>query len=383
MAPRGRPTRLNPDTTPPTTVTQPKCTTTQLVTEANFTALINHGPRPAQAARECSYSEFLKCKPLDFKGTEGVVGLTRWFEKMELVFRLAIAQQLVSPPSEVAPALTWAAPEESDGDCKYGQRGEIKEDSKLKCGTLRKEKGSMMNLSRTIKTNKIGGRTQARPMLQAMVTGSHTKGLSLYVPSVMAIMKQVLVHLGAVTAIGLAIRKGLLSEGVFRLEMRGQTQTSSLRVKDFPYVFPEDFPGLPSDRQVEFQMIGTGDAPGRVIYSKIIDLRSGYPNEVRDSRHLEDCLKNRYGHYEFQVMPFGLTNAPAVFMDLMTMSVQTLLENLFLSLFDDYFDLFQEQARARRASEDNIRVVEERGVECKIFQVRILIPKVQFLSSRD
>ncbi|GJZ39446.1 putative reverse transcriptase domain-containing protein, partial [Tanacetum coccineum] len=38
------------------------------------------GPRPAQAVRECSYSEFLKCKPLYFKGTEGVVGLTRWGE---------------------------------------------------------------------------------------------------------------------------------------------------------------------------------------------------------------------------------------------------------------------------------------------------------------
>ncbi|GJU90734.1 hypothetical protein Tco_1303157, partial [Tanacetum coccineum] len=41
------------------------------------------GPRPAQAVRECSYSEFLKCKTLDFKGTKGVVGLTRWFEKMD------------------------------------------------------------------------------------------------------------------------------------------------------------------------------------------------------------------------------------------------------------------------------------------------------------
>ncbi|GKA15498.1 putative reverse transcriptase domain-containing protein [Tanacetum coccineum] len=29
-------------------------------------------PRPTQAVRDCSYSEFLKCKPLDFKGTEGV-----------------------------------------------------------------------------------------------------------------------------------------------------------------------------------------------------------------------------------------------------------------------------------------------------------------------
>ncbi|GJV55220.1 hypothetical protein Tco_1456225, partial [Tanacetum coccineum] len=47
------------------------------------------GPRPTQAVRECSYSEFLKCKPLDFKGTEGVVGLTRWFEKMESVFSIS------------------------------------------------------------------------------------------------------------------------------------------------------------------------------------------------------------------------------------------------------------------------------------------------------
>nr|GEV98368.1 reverse transcriptase domain-containing protein [Tanacetum cinerariifolium] len=34
-------------------------------------------------ARECTYQDFLKCQPLNFNGTEGVVGLTRWFEKME------------------------------------------------------------------------------------------------------------------------------------------------------------------------------------------------------------------------------------------------------------------------------------------------------------
>ncbi|GKF69649.1 hypothetical protein Tco_0202706, partial [Tanacetum coccineum] len=32
-------------------------------------------------AYECTYQDFLKCQPLIFKGTEGVVGLTRWFEK--------------------------------------------------------------------------------------------------------------------------------------------------------------------------------------------------------------------------------------------------------------------------------------------------------------
>ncbi|GJZ27928.1 hypothetical protein Tco_0572575 [Tanacetum coccineum] len=69
------------------------------------------GPRPAQAARECSYSEFLKCKPLDFKGTEGVVGLTRWFEKMEYVFSIsnctAASQVKFATCTLQDDALTW------------------------------------------------------------------------------------------------------------------------------------------------------------------------------------------------------------------------------------------------------------------------------------
>ncbi|GKC40085.1 hypothetical protein Tco_1052469 [Tanacetum coccineum] len=36
--------------------------------------------------RGCSYTEFMKCEPTKFKGTEGAVGLTRWFERSESVF---------------------------------------------------------------------------------------------------------------------------------------------------------------------------------------------------------------------------------------------------------------------------------------------------------
>ncbi|GJT84477.1 hypothetical protein Tco_1066194 [Tanacetum coccineum] len=41
------------------------------------------------SARECTYQDFLKCQPLSFNGTERVVGLTRWFEKMETVFHIS------------------------------------------------------------------------------------------------------------------------------------------------------------------------------------------------------------------------------------------------------------------------------------------------------
>ncbi|GJS82402.1 hypothetical protein Tco_0748943 [Tanacetum coccineum] len=45
------------------------------------------GDRPV--ARECTYHDYMKCQPLNFKGTEGVVGLIRWFEKMETVFHIS------------------------------------------------------------------------------------------------------------------------------------------------------------------------------------------------------------------------------------------------------------------------------------------------------
>ncbi|GJT18484.1 putative reverse transcriptase domain-containing protein [Tanacetum coccineum] len=45
------------------------------------------GDRPV--ARECTYQDFMKCQPLNFKGTEGVVGLIKRFEKMETVFHIS------------------------------------------------------------------------------------------------------------------------------------------------------------------------------------------------------------------------------------------------------------------------------------------------------
>ncbi|GKC43601.1 putative reverse transcriptase domain-containing protein [Tanacetum coccineum] len=47
------------------------------------------GRRQVSTIRECTYTDFLKCQPLNFKGTEGVVGLTQWFEKMESVFHIS------------------------------------------------------------------------------------------------------------------------------------------------------------------------------------------------------------------------------------------------------------------------------------------------------
>ncbi|GKA28861.1 putative reverse transcriptase domain-containing protein [Tanacetum coccineum] len=44
--------------------------------------------RPVRPTRECTYTDFLKCQPMNFKGTEGV-GLTQWYERMKIVFNIS------------------------------------------------------------------------------------------------------------------------------------------------------------------------------------------------------------------------------------------------------------------------------------------------------
>ncbi|GKC80512.1 putative reverse transcriptase domain-containing protein [Tanacetum coccineum] len=67
--------------------------------------------RPVQPERVCSYPDFMKCQPLNFKGTEGVVGLSQWLEKMELVFHIsgcAIENQVkFATCTLLGAALTW------------------------------------------------------------------------------------------------------------------------------------------------------------------------------------------------------------------------------------------------------------------------------------
>ncbi|GJZ45053.1 reverse transcriptase domain-containing protein [Tanacetum coccineum] len=128
MAPKKRTTKESPTIT---------TTTTTPVTNAQLKTLIDQGVadalaardadrsmngddshnsgtgvrRQAPLARECTYLDFMKCKPLYFKGTEGVVELTHWFERMEIVFRISNCtmenQIKFSTCTLLGSALTW------------------------------------------------------------------------------------------------------------------------------------------------------------------------------------------------------------------------------------------------------------------------------------
>ncbi|GKD20561.1 reverse transcriptase domain-containing protein [Tanacetum coccineum] len=143
MAPKGRPprtTRSRPVTTtpPPVTTTPPPVadpTTTTSVTSAQLQAMIDEGVNAVLAARaatrngddshtsgtgarrnertvrECTYQDFMKCQPIFFRGTEEVVNLTQWFERMETVFRISNCtvenQVKFATCTLMGTALTW------------------------------------------------------------------------------------------------------------------------------------------------------------------------------------------------------------------------------------------------------------------------------------
>nr|GEX22442.1 reverse transcriptase domain-containing protein [Tanacetum cinerariifolium] len=72
----------------------------QLVVDSVATALETHAatmantdnanrnpePREAPISRKCSYKEFMSYQPFNFKGSEGSIGLIRWFERTKSVF---------------------------------------------------------------------------------------------------------------------------------------------------------------------------------------------------------------------------------------------------------------------------------------------------------
>ncbi|GJT26639.1 hypothetical protein Tco_0906914 [Tanacetum coccineum] len=130
MAPKRRTTRLNPETTSAATAA-----TTTTITNAQLQAMIDQGVtavlaardantngvdnhnsridarRNERATRECTYPDFMKCQPLNFKGIEGVVELTQWIEKMETMFRISncsVENQIkFSSCTLLGNALTW------------------------------------------------------------------------------------------------------------------------------------------------------------------------------------------------------------------------------------------------------------------------------------
>ncbi|GJT91416.1 putative reverse transcriptase domain-containing protein [Tanacetum coccineum] len=246
------------------------------------------GQRPTQAVRECSYSEFLKCKPLVFKGTKGVVGLTRWFEKMEFVLAISNCTHLFQVNIfdlhstrrcsyngvEIQEDETemWNLKVKAPMWWPYNRRYQATSVDSVtrmfpkKCGAQGHFKRNCPKLRNNDRGNQAGN---DRAPAKVYVVGNAG-----------ANPDNVVAELGSFDAIigmdWLAKYQAVIvcAEKIVRIPWRNETLIiHGDGIRDFPEVFPEDLPGLPLTRQVEFQIdLVLGAAPNKQEHEEHLKL---------------------------------------------------------------------------------------------------------------
>ncbi|GJS56922.1 putative reverse transcriptase domain-containing protein [Tanacetum coccineum] len=195
-------------------------------------------------------------------------------------------------------------------------------------------------------------------------------------------------------------------------------------IRVFPKVFPEELPGLPPPRPVEFRIeLVPGAAPvaralyrlapsemkdllvqlqellekgfirpsssriddlfdqlqGSSIYSKI-DLRSGYHQLHIKKEYIPiTAFRTRYGHFKFQVMPFGLTNALAVFMDLMNRVCKPYLDKFVIVFIDDILVYSSDDEEHEKHLRIILELLKEEKLYAKFSKCDFWLDSVQFL----
>ncbi|WVZ63656.1 hypothetical protein U9M48_013270, partial [Paspalum notatum var. saurae] len=201
------------------------------------------------------------------------------------------------------------------------------------------------------------------------------------------------VHLAASDGQELGISASSPSGYLHQMESR---PTDGIRVVcEYPDVFPDELPGMPPDRGIEFLIeLLPGTAPialrqyrmasikheeGACVFSKI-DLRSGYHQlKIRPSDISKTAFTTKYGLYEYTVMSFGLTNAPTYFMQLMNSVFMDYLDKFVVVFIDDILIYSKTEVE----HEEHLRLVLQRLWEHKLYakfsKCEFWIDEVRFL----
>ncbi|GKA98730.1 putative reverse transcriptase domain-containing protein [Tanacetum coccineum] len=294
--------------------------------------------RQCPPARECTYPDFLKCKPLYFKGTEGVIEGAEIKELEVEMWNLKV---------------------------KGTDVGHFKRDCPKLKNNNRGNQGGNGNASAKVYAV---GRAGINPDSN-VITGPRAP--YRLAPSEMKELSEQLKELSDKGFIrpssspwGAPVLFVKKKDGSFRMCI-DYRELNKLTVKNrYP---------LPRIDDLFDQLQGSS------IYSKI-DLRSGYHQlRVREKDISKTEFRNQYDHYEFQVMPFGLTNAPTVFMDLMNRMCKPFLDKFVIVFIDDILIYSKNKKEHEEHLKAVLELLKKEKLYAKFSKCEFWIPKVQFL----
>ncbi|GJR51765.1 putative reverse transcriptase domain-containing protein [Tanacetum coccineum] len=427
--------------------------------------------RTERAASEYTYNDFLKCQPLNFKGTEGVVGdeikkleIDIWNLKVKGTDVVSYTQRF----QELALLYGRMFPEVSDEVEKYvgglpdmiqgsvmASKPKIMQEAievandlmDQKCAPRCNNYKKVSHLARDYRSPAANANANNQRNSR-----TNQKGVTCYECGIQGHYKKDYPKLKNRNQ-GNQARNGNIVARSYVVGTAGTNPNSNVItdkseekrledvpiVRDFPEAFPEDLPGIPPTRQVEFQIdLIPGAAPelsdkgfirpnsspwgasvlfvkkkdgsfrmcidyrelnkltvknryplprindlfdqlqGSSVYSKI-DQRSGYHQlRVREKDILKTAFRTPYSHYEFQVMPFGLTNAPTVFMNLMNRVCKSYLDKFVIVFIDDILIY----SKSKQEHEEHLKLIlkflKNKELYANFSKCEFWIPKVQF-----
>ncbi|GJZ52470.1 reverse transcriptase domain-containing protein [Tanacetum coccineum] len=232
----------------------------------------NTGPTGTPVAKTGNYKEFISCQPFYFNGTEGAVGLIRWFERTESVFsRSKCAEEnkvTFATGTLTDDALSWwnayAQPMGVDqaNQITWTELKRLLTNKYCPRTEVRKMEDELYNL--TVKGNDLKPyvrRFQELAVLCPNMVPNSEKLLEAFVGGLPRSMKGMLpprIH-AKILCDEKVVHIPIVNETlIIRVTEKKKSDENRLEdipvVREFPEVFPEDLPGLPPVRQVEFQI---------------------------------------------------------------------------------------------------------------------------------
>nr|GEZ08465.1 putative reverse transcriptase domain-containing protein [Tanacetum cinerariifolium] len=225
------------------------------------------GQDRAPPVHECTFSSFMKCNPTPFHGKEGAIELCRWFEKSKMVFSISDCAERNKVKFAAATLQEFCLDKEI-------QRMEDELRSlKLKdmniASYTQREKGHTRNYCPK-KNNPQGEQARRRAYVIKEADKDQGPNVVMEQDAIIVCGKKVMhVPYKNKTLVVEGDRGASRLKVISCIKARKFIEREDVPViRDFPEVFPDDLPGLPPPRQVEFQIdLAPSDAPvARVPY---------------------------------------------------------------------------------------------------------------------